>query len=541
MQNKNYFKSIFAAIILGLSFPGINCFGQSQLPHFKKQGSAIQLIVDDKPYFVLGGELHNSTSSGIEYMDPILAKLSEQHLNTVLASVCWDLIEPKEGVYDFHLVDGLINSARKYNLRVVILWFASWKNGVSTYTPAWVKTNQERFPRAKNKDGKSLDILSTFSTESREADAKAFAALMRHIREVDGDTHTVLMMQVQNEVGVLGDSRDRCDAANEAFQKQVPRELLDYMKKHKDELVPEFRKRWEDKGAKTTGNWEEIFGSGVATDEIFMAWNYALYVDKVTAAGKAEYPIPMFVNAWLAEWKPSGTLLPGAYPSGGPIPFVMDVWNAGAPNIDMQCPDNYSFFEERCDLYHRYNNPLFIPEMSRNSEVIGSIFYALQHDAMGFSPFGMESAPEFSEELSQCYDFLSSLVPLMLEKQGNDAIRGTKLSKESPKKTVTLGDYTLHLATSSHWSFKTPEYPSVVVIQTGTGEYVIGGKGVNITFSPNTPGKPNVGVLSCEDGKFVDGRWVVRRFFNGDEILSGQGVRLRGDNYYIARIKLYRY
>jgi hypothetical protein len=153
----------------------------------------------------------------------------------------------------------------------------------------------------------------------------------------------------------------------------------------------------------------------------------------------------------------------------------------------------------------------------------------------------MESAPEFSKELSYCYDFISSLVPLMMEKQGNDAIRGTKLSKDDPEKTVRLGDYSLHFTTSSHWSFKTPDYPSVVVIQTGKDEFVIGGRGVDVTFSTDSPGKPNVGIASCEDGRFFDGRWVIRRYFNGDEILSGKGLRLRGDDYYTARIKLYRY
>ncbi len=210
---------------------GANCYSQT-IPHLKKNGDAIQLIVDDEPYLVLGGELHNSTSSNLEYMEPRLKMFTDNHLNTVLASVCWDLFEPVEGQYDFSLVDGLINAARRNNLRVSLLWFASWKNGVSSYVPLWVKTNTDRFPRAKNKDGRSLDIISTFSDECRDADARAFAALMKHIREIDGEQHTVVMVQVQNEVGVLGDSRDRNAMANEAFNNSVPKEFISYLKKN---------------------------------------------------------------------------------------------------------------------------------------------------------------------------------------------------------------------------------------------------------------------------------------------------------------------
>ena len=247
----------------------------SAIPHLEKRGTATQLIVDGKPFLVLGGELHNSSSSNSEYVDPILTKLSSIHLNTVLAAVCWDLVEPTEGKFDFSLVAGLIQDARRHNLRLVLLWFGSWKNGVSTYAPVWVKTDLERFPRAQDKDGNSLEILSTLSEVSRDADARAFAALMRHIRIVDGDAHTVLMIQVENEVGVLTETRDRSAAAEKAFRGPVPSELMIALEKNKNTLIPGLYKRWEAGGFKTYGNWEEIFGVGDETDEIFMAWNYA--------------------------------------------------------------------------------------------------------------------------------------------------------------------------------------------------------------------------------------------------------------------------
>lgn len=534
-------KILLTSWLLFIIF-SLNCLGQTPIPSLKKQGTTTQLIVDGKPFLILGGELHNSTSSNLVYLEPKLAKFSENHLNTVLAAVCWDLMEPVEGKFDFSLVDGLINSARRNNLRIGILWFASWKNGVSTYAPQWVKTNLDRFPRAQNKEGRNLDIISTLSDECRNADAHAFAALMRHIRDVDNDAHTVIMVQVQNEVGVLSDSRDRCALANKTFDQPVPKELMNYLKKNKDRLVPGFLKKWEANGFKTSGNWEDIFGASKSTDEIFMAWNYSCYVGKVTEAGKAEYALPMFVNTWLADWRPSAEMTPGDYPSGGPLPYVMDIWNAGAPQIDILAPDIYSNFEERCDLYHRPNNPLFIPEMVRTAHTIGAIFYALgQHDAIGFSPFGMESLPEFSKDLGECYQFLSTIAPVVLENQGKGAIGGAFLGKENPKQSLRIGGYTINLTIASHYSFPTPEYPSGIFIQIGPDEFIVGGRGLNVDFTTSSTGGSNIGVARVEDGNYVNGRWVPGRVLNGDEILSGKGVRLRGDYYMTTRIKLYKY
>ncbi|PJF38504.1 MAG: glycoside hydrolase family 42, partial [Phototrophicales bacterium] len=110
-------------------------------------------------------------------------------------------------------VDEMIYEARRHGLRLILLWFGTWKNGMSSYAPAWVKRDFRRFPRVKIHDGQLVEILSTFSTETRDADARAFAELMRHLKTIDGDDHTVIMVQVQNEVGVLGDSRDRSPIA----------------------------------------------------------------------------------------------------------------------------------------------------------------------------------------------------------------------------------------------------------------------------------------------------------------------------------------
>jgi len=207
---------IIAIVLILLSF---KAFPQNtnQLPYLEKQHGITQLIVDHKPFLMLAGELHNSSMGGVEYMRPIWRRMADANLNTVIASASWELVEPVEGIYDFELVDSMIIGARKEGLKLVVLWFGSWKNGRSTYVPGWVKKDTERFPLVKDEDGNTLDILSTYSTEARDADARAFAALMKHIREIDEEEQTVVMVQVENEIGVLGAKRDFSEPANKAF------------------------------------------------------------------------------------------------------------------------------------------------------------------------------------------------------------------------------------------------------------------------------------------------------------------------------------
>lgn len=514
----------------------------SPIPHLERRGVATQLIVAGKPFLILGGELHNSSSSNLGYVDPILANFSAGHLNTVLAAVDWDMLEPQEKRFDFSLVDGLLQDVRKHHLRLVLLWFGSWKNGVSTYPPVWVKSDLQRYPRAQDEDGNSLEILSTFSDSNRDADARAFAALMRHLREVDSKTQTVVMVQVENEVGILTESRDHSAAANAAFGRPVPKYLMDYLEKNKDTLVPGLRSIWAAHGFKTSGNWQDIFGSGEATDEIFMAWNYARYVGRVAEAGKAEYPIPMYVNTWLATWQETSPLRAGDYPSGGPMPHMLDVWKAGAPQIDILSPDIYSYFDERCAEYHRSWNPLYIPETGRDARSAAEVFKAIgQDDAIGFSPFGLESVPAFADELGKSYEVLSQLAPMILETQVKGGIGGVELDKDHTTQELRVGDYTLDVGIAHHYTFPTPDYPAGIFIQLGTDEYLVAGRGLTVAFNPDTPGPPTAGLATVEEGHFVNGQWVVSRRLNGDEIMSGKGLQLGGDKYVIQHVKLYRY
>ena len=271
----------------------------SPLPHLRRQGTAIQLVVDGKPFLVRGGELGNSTASNPAYLRPFWPRFAELNMNTVLAPVYWELVEPEEGRFDFSTLDQLVADARANGMRLVLLWFGSWKNSMSCYAPAWVKRDPRRFPRASDLDGTPQEILSPFSAKNREADARAFAALQRHLSQIDEAARTVLMVQVENEIGMIPTARDHSAEADRAFGSGVPAELLAYLAAHREELAPELRALWLGAGGKPSGTWPEVFGSGPAGEEVFMAWHFARYTEAVAAAGKREYPLPMFVNAAL--------------------------------------------------------------------------------------------------------------------------------------------------------------------------------------------------------------------------------------------------
>ena len=547
----------------------------SAIPQLQKQGTATQMIVDGKPFLMLAAELHNSSASSLEYLKPIWPRLVAMHINTVLTPVYWELMEPEEGKFDFSLVDGQIREAGGNHLRLVLLWFGSWKNGMSSYIPVWVKTNQDRFPRVQDKDGKGVEILSTFSAANRDADARAYTALMRHIKQVDTE-HTVIMMQVENEVGVLGDSRDRSEAANKAFAEQVPKELMDHLQQRGDELYPDLHKLWQGAGGKTAGTWEDIFGKGPATDEIFMAWNYARYLDQVTAAGKAEDPLPMITNVWLS----GPDRKPGDWPSGCPEAQVMDVWQAGAPRIEAYAPDIYSpNFAEVAERFHRAGNPLLIVETSLQTADV-NVFYAFgQHGATSFSPFAIDSlgaardggemTPPEKLPFTKSYEIISELAPLILQNMGRGTMAGVLIGDEDSPQTIALGNYKLEV---SRPRFRrpvppptptpagttaaapaapvlpgppvSPERSSALIISMGPDEYLVAGSGgVSITFSPNSPGPPMAGIAYVEEGTFTNGQWVAGRRLNGDENGQGKNVRMGGfgNNGRIQRVKLYRY
>jgi hypothetical protein len=578
------------------------CYGQaaSGIPHLQKQGTATELIVDGRPFLALTGELGNNTATSLENMEPIWPRLVAGNMNCVLAAISWAEMEPAEGKYEFVLTDGLIQEARRNNLKIVFLWFGSWKNGLSSYAPTWVKRDYKKYPRIRIKGGRSIELLSTFGDASRDADARAFRALMRHIKEVDGQRHTVLMIQVENEVGVLRDSRDRSDAANKAFAGPVPKELMDYLQQHKDTLAPELKEVWTANGSKTSGTWEEVFGPGKPdsvdmpiqtnspplsqeeyqtgwrklhwpADEFFMAWNYAKYVNKVVEQGKAEYAVPMYVNAWLQQ---PNMAWPGTYPSGGPLPQVHDIWRAGAPAVDILAPDLYlQYFDEVAQRFTRNGNPFFVPETSANA---ANAFLAVgKYNAIGFSPFGIERSVAPDNELAAAYHVLSEMAPAILAQQGKDTITTVLMNQGDAPAKVKLGDYTLSLSyvgrgrvpiapepaapaergqaaqagppqaqaggRGGQGAQPGPAQANAILVASGPDEYFMcaGSGGIRIAFTPNSPGPATVGLGDVQEGRFVDGKWVVVRQLGGDDTGQGEILSLRANT--VMRVTVYRY
>ncbi len=510
----------------------------SDIPHLEKHGAVTQLIVDGKPFLMFSAELHNSSSSSLEYMRPIWPRLAEIPLNTVLTPVSWELVEPVEGQFDFRLVDGLIQDARRNNLHLVFLWLASWKNGMSSYAPVWVKQDTRRFPRVIEKDGNEVEILSTLGKATMEADARAFAALMHHIREVDGRAHTVLMMQVENEVGVLGDSRDRSPAANQAFAAAVPNEVFRYIRERGDNLIPEFRAAWEAGGSKTSGTWEQVFGAGAETDKRFMAWNYGRYINHVAAAGKAEYPIPMYVNTWLAG--PNAT--PGQYPSGGPLPEVIDLWKAAGSAIDIYSPDIYApNFTEWCDRYHRGGNPLFIPETRGGAAGEANVFYAIgQHGALGFSPFGIDSWNDSDNELGKAYEVLMQMAPVLFKHEGAAEMTGFLLDKEHPSVSAVLNGYDVQISLDEIFGNHAQKGYGLIFAN-GPNEFLGVGSGFRVSFTPKSAGAPHAGIGYIEEGTFAGDTFIPGRRLNGDENDQGKFWRFAPQKIHIEKVVVYRF
>jgi hypothetical protein len=477
-----------------------------------------QLMVDGRPFLVLGGELHNTVSSDLDRMKTVWPELAKAHLNTVLVGVGWNWIEPREGNFDFRIVDAALESARENNLRVILLWFASWKNGLSSFAPAWVKIDQKRFPRAQILNGKSIEVLSTFSDANWQADARAFAALMRHVRQID-TTHRVVMVQVENEVGILGDTRDRSPEANRAF-----------------------------------GNAEPT----PRGEEQFMATHYARYIDRVAEAGKKEYNLPMYVNAWIVQPEDK---LPGDYPSGGPQAQNHEIWRANAPHIDLLCPDIYlPDFPGIASRYTSASNPLFVPESFAGQQGAANAFFAIgARNAIGYSPFGIDASMDSDSQrrpIASAYDLLAQLAPMILDAQTKHTIAAVSLDKSFSQRRLRLGNYWLDVTLAR--SFRTPNaVPDVtgygLFISTGPNEYYIAGDGIQLTFAP-AEGGGIASVANQEAGHFEDGRWAATRQLGGDDSVlrydiaaqaqlgqSATGVKIPAGQPQIQRVEVYRY
>ncbi|MCL1921221.1 MAG: DUF5597 domain-containing protein [Kiritimatiellaeota bacterium] len=522
---------------LALSLALLAAAAVAEVPHLKKTGNATQLIVDGKPFIMIAGEAHNSSASAIDYMDRVLAKFAQLNANTFLAPIAWEQFEPAEGKYDYTLIDGMVRLARKHNQKVVVLWFGSWKNGVSSYAPEWVKRDGQRFPEARNKAGSFKTLLSTLSETNRDVDARAFAALMRRIKKIDAGKNTVIMVQVQNEIGIRPELRDHAKDADAAFASAVPKPLMDYLSAHKDGLHPELLKRWGASGFKAEGTWDEVFGGTPGAEEAFSVWHYARYVEAVTVAGKKEYPLPMYVNAWL----PAPDAPMGNYPCGGPVAHMLDVWRAAAPSIDLFAPDIYlGTFKEICAEYTRDGNPLMIPEHARDDDVAAKAYWAFgRHQGLCFAPFGFESFTT-NHPIVAAYGILNQLMPLIGAAQGTGRLTAVfcQNNEQPTQERISIGGWTL-LARAEAGKKEHNGRGGAIIIQTGDDEFIAAGH----DFTLNAEG--NTRFLSVEMGRIENGAFKPELRLNGDE--SGANWQVRhpafSSNHFLgpARPRIFRF
>ena len=514
-----------------------------EIPHLNRAQGSTELIVGGQPFLILGGELGNSSSGTAAQADQILPRLARAHINTVLMPVAWDQLEPAEGTFDFTILDHWMEQARVQHLHLVLLWFGSWKNAFSSYAPEWVKKDPRRFPRAVSPDGRPLEILSTLSKENLDADARAFRALMRHLKESDAQQQTVLMVQVENEVGILGTARDHSPEADRLFSGGVPEALLQDLRTHPNWWPQELNRSWNLDGH----SWRGVFGD--SSPEVFMAWNYARYIGEVAAAGKAEYPLPMYVNAQL----PAPLERPGEYPSGGPYPLNLELYRVAAPSLDFFSPDIYWLhFEYWLEQYTDRSNPLFIPE-ARSDTGPFNAFYAFGERAFGFSPFAVDSLPDVDEgaeaqvnknPLAQAYDVLQQLVDILPQAQREGRTRGLVLHVSSPRpsQTVSLGGYLFTATLARSWPGRNllQDDGAMIVVQTAPDEFLIAGTSLSIAVSMDPDIKEGVaGIVSVEAGSRVEGKWVAAQRLNGDQDNQGRSITLSDHRFALLRVKLY--
>lgn len=551
----------------------------AQRSSLQKQGTATQLVVDGKPFLILGGELGNSSAACVQDIERIFPKLQRMGLNTVLVPAYWDLIEPAEGSFDFTLTDKVLQQARENDLKVIFLWFGVWKNSMSCYAPLWFKENYKKYPRAYTQSGKPLEIASAFSEAVFEADNRAFSKWMQHIAAADKEEGTVIMIQIENEIGMLENARDYSREANKAFNAPVPAGLMDYLQANKKALHPQMLEKWGSQGYKKQGNWQEVFGADLYTDEIFMAWHYAKFVERLTQTARSIYNVPLYVNAAMN----SRGRKPGEYPSAGPLAHLIDVWHCAAPGIDILAPDLYdNGFADWVAKYKLHNNPLFIPEIRLSDNDGVRAFYIFgEHDALGISPFSIEDGSDAANApLVQSYARLKELMPLITRYQGKGTMKGLLFDQENKERIIIDEDLTI---TCRH-NFTLPWDPRAtngsvwpegggILLKLARNEYIVAGSGLVVEFAKTTEKKAAKAKALGEDGfaqkgdgtdkaksdrmkwqgarcgigsvdevqVLADGSLGYVRRLNGDQDHQGRHVRISVGEFSILHVKLYEY
>lgn len=487
------------------------------VPHFDKINGVSTLIVENKPFLMLGGEIHNSSASSKDYMEKnVWENVNAMNVNCVLAPVYWELIESDENHFNFDSVQSLIDQARRNKKKLILLWFGLWKNGISTYVPAWMKRNREDYFFVEKENGEKLYSISPVCRPAIEKDAHAFQRLMKFLKEYDSEKQTVIMVQIENEIGALSTDCDYNKKAKNIFEEKIPEELV------------------------TAGypleTWEQCFRE--EAKEYFMAYHYAKAVDRIAELGKKEYTLPLFVNAWLEKY-PSK---PGEYPTGGPTARLAPFWKKIAKNIEAIAPDIYvPNFSDVCDQYSNFQDILLVPETRQDLNTISNLLYGIaKYNLNCFSPFGIEDfmkgnveqdedvlstlsidASAFNyvgtgELLSNAYKILNGMSEMIIQYRGTNKIFPFMKDKESDRgDRFTLNNCELKISFENFNKKKVKS--SGFIIESGKHEFFIVGINININFYSKSGQKNQVGILDLEEGEFHQGIWRRGRLLNGDE------------------------
>lgn len=536
------------AALLLLALSGGSAFAgtgpAAELPRIETREGRHALIVDGEPFLMLGAQANNS-SNYVEMLPQVWPVLEKLHANTLEIPIAWEQVEPVEGRFDFSYLDTLVAQARERDIRIVLLWFATWKNTSASYAPEWVKTDTERFPRMVTKDGAAHYALSPHGVETLAADKRAFVRLMEHIRAIDPD-NTIIMVQPQNEVGSYRSPRDYSDEANRLFESQVPRALA----------------RLEGR----SGTWSEVYGP--IADQAFNSWHVARYIDEIAAAGQAVKDLPMYCNAALSS--PFDDPVPEDLASGGPNWNVIDIWKAAAPHIDFVAPDiytrDYRTYAEYLRLYSRPDNPLMVPETGNAADYARFFWTALGGNAIGFAPFGMDAsgyanyplgARKLDDETIEAFAAKYRAFAPMAREWARIALDhptwGVAKADGNETQSAVMGRWRVSALFGlpqfgePEWDWLEWEPPAfadqpvggAVVAQLGPDEFLMAGDYVRLRFALADPAAGESSqILSAEEGTFVGGEWRMKRRWNGDQ--TDYGFNFTGEPLFL-RVKLGSY
>jgi hypothetical protein len=515
----NALKAFGCCLALG-AFSITNTYAQTAapIPKLVQKNGRHALLVDGKPFLILGGQAHNS--SGWPAMLPqVWDAVGKMHANTLEVPIYWEQIEPEQGKFNFSMVDTLLAQARQHRVRLVLLWFATWKNGSNHYMPQWMKRDAAKYPNISGRANKLIDSPSPHADATLEADTKAFSAVMRYLKNADPQ-RTVIMVQVENEPGSWDSIRDYSPDAGKLFAGNVPAALL------KPNIL-----RALNVPVVSNGTWQSVFGN--RADEYFQAWYIGSFIGKVAAAGKTEYLLPLYVNAALRD--PLTNPTANSYESGGPTDNVIPIWKVAAPDVDLLAPDIYLSGTQRVlkaiELYNRPDNALFVPEAGFMHDNVKYLYSVIAAGGIGFSPFGIDAnsltadADMRSERLALFgneYALFNTMAGEIAEWAYQDKIKAVVEREDHGQQTIDLGSWQaiISFGTGGRSPLNANEKPigKMMIIDHGQNKFTLIGTNCRVTFKPAGPGNGRAWqYLSVEEGTYQNGIFKTSRVLNGDE------------------------